>query len=35
MTTLSDLPAEAAAKGLSYDELVLEILQSAAVDRKS
>ncbi|MEW6201864.1 MAG: D-alanine--D-alanine ligase [bacterium] len=30
MTTLSDLPAEAAAEGHSYDELVVEILHSAA-----
>ncbi|MDI6738810.1 MAG: hypothetical protein QME74_00410 [Candidatus Edwardsbacteria bacterium] len=29
MTDLSDLPAEAKADGISYDELTLEILDSA------
>lgn len=29
MTDLSDLPAEANAAGISYDELVLEMLESA------
>jgi len=29
MTDLSDLPAEAKADGIGYDQLVLEILDSA------
>jgi D-alanine-D-alanine ligase len=33
MTELSDLPAEAEVEGMSYDELVYEILKSAPVDR--
>jgi len=33
MTDLSDLPAEANAAGISYDELVLEMLESALVPR--
>ncbi|MEW5947601.1 MAG: D-alanine--D-alanine ligase [bacterium] len=34
MTTLSDLPAEAEAEGMTYDELVEEILLSATLDRR-
>lgn len=34
MTDISDLPAQAKAAGLSYDELVLEILKSAFTPRK-
>jgi len=33
MTDLSDLPAQAKAAGISYDDLVLEILSSAFVER--
>ena len=32
MTRLSDLPAEAEAAGISYDELVAEVLRSAHLD---
>ena len=35
LTDLSDLPAQAGAAGISYDELVLEILNSAFIDRVS
>jgi len=34
MTDLSDLPAEAAAEGMSYDQLALEILDSALTRNK-
>ncbi len=33
LTDLSDLPAQAATAGISYDELILEILSSAFADR--
>jgi D-alanine-D-alanine ligase len=33
LTDLSDLPAQASAAGISYDDLILEILESAFVDR--
>lgn len=33
MTTLSDLPAEAAAEGVSYDELVVQILETASLGK--
>jgi len=33
MTDLSDLPAQAAAIGISYDELVLLTLNSAGLDK--
>ncbi|MDA1191019.1 MAG: D-alanine--D-alanine ligase [Candidatus Poribacteria bacterium] len=33
LTDLSDLPAQAKAAGVSYDELILEILESAFIER--
>jgi len=35
LTDLSDLPAQARTAGMSYDELILEILNSAFVERLS
>ncbi len=35
MTDLSDLPAQAAADGISYDELVIHILESALSENKN
>ncbi|GIX07766.1 MAG: D-alanine--D-alanine ligase [Candidatus Poribacteria bacterium] len=34
LTDLSDLPAQAHAAGISYDELILEILESAFIERE-
>ncbi len=33
LTELSDLPAQAQASGLSYDQLILEILSYASVNK--